>query len=102
MRPERLLNTVAFMGSDWRVPGRITGIQSTFASPDRAFLVDIRDSDRLVDGVAARIAGSTVRLGGHRALIALSARVQPQLLYYFNSKFMPDHVAWHAERLRRG
>jgi len=22
--------------------------------------------------------------------------------YYFISKFMPDHVAWHAERLRRG
>ena len=22
--------------------------------------------------------------------------------YYFISTFMPDHVAWHAERLRRG
>src|SRR5215467_4428023 len=42
-----------------------------------------------------------VRRGGHRALIAPPAGVRPQLLYDFRSKFMPDHVAWHAERLRR-
>jgi S-formylglutathione hydrolase len=36
--------------------------------------------------------------------IALSLRHQPGYDhgYYFISKFMPDHVAWHAERLRRG
>src|ERR1700730_18120906 len=53
-------------------------------------------------GVADRIAGSTVRPGGHRALIALPAGVRPQLLYYFSSKFMPDHVAWHAEKIAKG
>src|SRR5947209_6461000 len=34
-------------------------------------------------GVAARIAGSTVRPGGNRALIALPFGVRPQLLYLF-------------------
>jgi S-formylglutathione hydrolase len=52
--------------------------------------VDIGDSDRFVEK----------ELRG----IALSLRHQPGYdhSYYFISKFMPDHVAWHAERLRRG
>jgi S-formylglutathione hydrolase FrmB len=36
--------------------------------------------------------------------IALSLRQQKEYdhSYYFISKFMPDDVAWHAQRLRRG
>ena len=35
--PERLLHTVAFMGSDWRASMSETGIQATFASPNSNF-----------------------------------------------------------------
>jgi len=44
-------------------------------------------------GVAARMAGSTVRPSGHRP------GGRPHLLFHLE---VPDHVAWHAERLRRG
>jgi len=86
-----------------RGPGRITGIPSTFASPNSAFPCRYRRLRSVRrEELRPELLESTVRPGGHRALIALPAGVRPQLLYYFSSKFMPDHVAWHAERLRRG
>jgi S-formylglutathione hydrolase FrmB len=41
--------------------------------------VDIGDSDRFVE-----------------------KELRPDHSYYFISKFMPDHVAYHAERVRKG
>ena len=74
------------------------GIQSTFASANTAFLVDIGDSDRFVE---KELRPELLEAPCAPAGIALSLRHQPGYdhSYYFISKFMPDHVAWHAERL---
>jgi len=103
IRPERLLNTVAFMGSDWRA---IQVGKDAFSLPSPALMalspVDIGDSDRFVE----RSCGPNC--WKHRAprresrSHCVTSRGRPRLLYYFSSKFMPDPVAWHAERLRRG
>jgi len=72
------LNAGSVVITDLKRPHLAAGIQSTFASANTAFSMDIGDSDRFVERSC----------GDHS--------------YYFISKFMPDHVAWHAERLRRG
>jgi S-formylglutathione hydrolase len=63
--------------------------------------VDIGDADRFVE---KELRPELLEAPCAPAGIALSLRHQPGYdhSYYFISKFMPDHVAWHAERLRRG
>ena len=63
--------------------------------------VDIGDSDRFVE---KELRPELLEAPFVPAGIALSLRLQPGYdhSYHFISTFMPDHVAWHAERLRRG
>jgi S-formylglutathione hydrolase FrmB len=64
--------------------------------------VDIGNSDRYIE---KELRPELPEAPCAPAGIALSLRYQPgfdHVYYYFSSKFMPDHVAWHAERLRRG
>jgi S-formylglutathione hydrolase len=62
--------------------------------------VDIGDSDPFVE---KELRSELLEAPCAPAGIALSLRHQPGYdhSYYFISTFMVDHVAWHAERLRR-
>ena len=67
----------------------------------RLSCVDIGDSDPFVE----RSCGPNCwKHRSPRRASRSSLRLQPGYdhSYHFISKFMPDHVAWHAERLRRG
>jgi S-formylglutathione hydrolase len=62
-------------------------------------LVDQGDADNFLDQLQPELLRDACDAAG----IPLTLRMQSGYdhSYYFISTFMPDHVAWHAERLRR-
>jgi S-formylglutathione hydrolase len=62
-------------------------------------LVDQGDADQFL---AEQLRPELLRGACERAGVPLTLRVQPGYdhSYYFISTFMPDHIRWHAERLR--
>jgi len=80
------------MGSDWRA---IQVGYDAFSLPSPA-LIALSPVDIGPNYWKHRAPGRESR--SH----CVTSRVRPRLLYYFSSTFMPDPVAWHAERLRRG
>ena len=63
-------------------------------------LVDVGDADQFL---TEQLRPELLRAACEAADIPLTLRLQPGYdhSYYFVSSFMADHVAWHAERLRR-
>jgi len=64
-------------------------------------LVDVGDADPFIE---KELRPELLEAACDKAGIALTLRRQPGYdhSYYFISTFMADHLAWHAERLRRG
>jgi S-formylglutathione hydrolase len=64
-------------------------------------LIDVGDADPFIE---KELRPELLKAPCEDAGIALTLRRQPGYdhSYYFISTFMPDHLAWHAERLRRG
>jgi S-formylglutathione hydrolase len=64
-------------------------------------LVDIGDADPFIE---KELKPELLEESCKSAGIPLTLRRQPGYdhSYYFISTFMADHVAWHAERLKRG
>lgn len=62
-------------------------------------LVDQGDADQFLEG---QLRPELLREACDRAGLPLTLRMQPGYdhSYHFVSTFMPDHVRWHAERLR--
>ena len=90
-----------YLGDDrdtWRPYDACALIDDGARVPD--ILVDQGDADQFLSEQLqpARLAEACDRAG-----ITLTLRMQPGYdhSYYFISTFMADHVAWHAERLRR-
>jgi len=65
------------------------------------FLVDVGDADPFIE---KELRPDLLEAPCAEAGIALTLRVQRGYdhSYYFISTFMADHLAWHAERLKRG
>ena len=85
-----------------RGPGR----KQAFRLPSPALIalspMDIGDSDRFVERSCGPNCWNLRAPRRASRSHCVTSRVRPRLLYCFSSKFMPDPVAWHAERLRRG
>ena len=64
-------------------------------------LVDVGDADPFIE---KELRPELLERACAAAGIPLTLRIQPGYdhSYYFISTFMADHIAWHAERLRRG
>lgn len=63
-------------------------------------LIDQGDADQFL---AEQLRPELLRQACERAGIPLTLRMQPGYdhSYYFISTFLPDHIRWHAERLKR-
>ena len=90
----------AYLGQDraaWRRHDAVALIEEGARVP--AILVDQGEADDFLEG---QLAPSRLARACEAAGIDLTLRMQPGYdhSYYFISTFMPDHVAWHAERLR--
>ena len=91
-----------YLGDDrasWRKHDAVALIEDGARSSE--ILVDVGDADPFIEkelrpGLLDRACAS--------AGIPLTLRIQPGYdhSYYFISTFMPEHMRWHAERLRRG
>ena len=64
-------------------------------------LVDIGDADPFIEN---ELRPELLERACAQAGIPLTLRIQPGYdhSYYFISTFMAEHLAWHAERLKRG
>jgi S-formylglutathione hydrolase len=64
-------------------------------------LVDVGTADAFIE---KELRPELLEAACAKAGIALTLRRQPGYdhSYYFISTFMADHLAWHAERLKRG
>lgn len=90
----------AYLGEDraaWRRHDAVALIEDGARVP--AVLVDQGEADDFLEG---QLQPSRLARACEAAGIDLTLRMQPGYdhSYYFISTFMPDHVAWHAERLR--
>jgi S-formylglutathione hydrolase len=89
-----------YLGSDrerWREYDACALIAAGARVPD--LLVDQGDADQFLhDQLRPELFRATCAAAG----IPLTLRMQPGYdhSYYFISTFMPDHIAWHAQRLR--
>ena len=83
----------------WRSHDAVVLIESG-ASVDE-ILVDVGDADPFIE---KELRPELLERACREAGIALKLRIQPGYdhSYYFISTFMADHLAWHAERLKRG
>ena len=82
----------------WRRYDAVAMIEDGLRAPE--LLVDQGEADAfLTDQLKPELLAAACRDAG----IALMLRMQPGYdhSYYFISSFMADHVAWHAERLKR-
>jgi len=91
-----------YLGDDrsaWRKHDAVALIEDG-ASVDE-ILVDVGDADPFIE---KELRPELLERACADAGIKLTLRVQPGYdhSYYFISTFMADHLAWHAERLRRG
>jgi S-formylglutathione hydrolase len=91
-----------YLGDDssaWRAHDAVALIEDG-ASVDE-ILVDVGDADPFIE---KELRPELLERACADAGIKLTLRVQPGYdhSYYFIATFMADHLAWHAERLRRG
>lgn len=90
-----------YLGTDqtaWRAYDAVALIEDGARVPE--LLVDTGSADPfLTEQLRPELLEAACRDAG----IALTQRIQPgdDHSYYFISTFMPDHIAWHAERLTR-
>jgi S-formylglutathione hydrolase len=90
-----------YLGADrsaWRAHDAVALIEDGSRMPD--LLVDQGEADAfLAEQLRPQLLEDACRAAG----IDLTLRLQPGYdhSYYFISTFMPDHLRWHADRLRR-
>jgi S-formylglutathione hydrolase len=89
-----------YLGTDrsaWRKHDAVTLIEDGARLPE--LLVDVGDADPFIE---KELRPELLRQACAAAGIPLNLRIQPGYdhSYYFISTFMPDHLAWHAERLK--
>jgi S-formylglutathione hydrolase len=91
-----------YLGADrakWRKHDAVALIEDRARLPE--VLVDVGTADPFIEN---ELRPELLEQACAEAGIALTLRRQPGYdhSYYFISTFMADHLAWHAERLRRG
>jgi S-formylglutathione hydrolase len=91
----------AYLGADtgaWRRHDAVALIEDGARLPE--ILVDQGDADTFL---AEQLRPERLAAACRSAGIPLTLRMQPGYdhSYYFISTFMPDHIAWHADRLHR-
>jgi S-formylglutathione hydrolase len=91
-----------YLGEDraaWRKHDAVALIEDGARLPE--ILVDVGDADPFIE---KELRPELLERACAAAGIALTLRIQPGYdhSYYFISTFMAEHLAWHAERLRRG
>jgi S-formylglutathione hydrolase len=86
-------------GATWRKHDAVALIEDGARLP--GLLVDVGDADPFIE---KELRPELLEQACATAGIPLTLRIQPGYdhSYYFISTFMTDHLAWHAERLRRG
>jgi len=89
----------AYLGDDqavWRLHDAVALIEDGARFPE--FLVDQGEADSFLQ---QQLRPELLRDACEAAGITLTLRMQPGYdhSYYFISTFMPDHIAWHADRL---
>jgi len=92
----------AYLGNDharWRKHGAVARIEDGARLPE--LLVDVGDADPFIE---KELRPELLERACAAAGIPLKLRIQPGYdhSYYFISTFMAEHLAWHAERLKRG
>ncbi|MFL6753082.1 MAG: S-formylglutathione hydrolase [Sphingomicrobium sp.] len=92
----------AYLGEDraaWRGHDAVALIEGGARVPE--MLIDVGDADPFIE---KELRPELLERACNQTGIALTLRRQPGYdhSYYFISTFMADHLAWHAERLRRG
>ena len=93
---------IGYLGEDrtgWRGHDAVALIEDGARLPD--LLVDVGDKDPFIE---KELRPELLEQACAAAGIPLTLRIQPGYdhSYYFISTFMAEHLAWHAERLRRG
>ncbi|MFL6765012.1 MAG: S-formylglutathione hydrolase [Sphingomicrobium sp.] len=91
-----------YLGSDraaWRKHDSVALIED--GGRVRDLLVDVGDADPFIE---KELRPELLERACAGAGMPLTLRIQPGYdhSYYFISTFMAEHIAWHAERLRRG
>jgi S-formylglutathione hydrolase len=91
-----------YLGDDptaWRKHDAVALIEDGARAPE--LLVDVGDADPFIE---KELRPELLERACADAGIPLKLRIQPGYdhSYYFISTFMADHLAWHAERLKRG
>jgi S-formylglutathione hydrolase len=91
-----------YLGEDrdaWRKHDAVALIEDGARLPE--ILVDVGDADPFIE---KELRPELLERACEAAGIPLKLRIQPGYdhSYYFISTFMADHLAWHAERLKRG
>jgi len=86
-------------GAAWRKHDAVALIEEGARVPE--LLVDVGDADPFIE---KELRPDLLERACTAAGIPLNLRIQPGYdhSYYFISTFMADHLAWHAERLKRG
>ncbi|MFL6829632.1 MAG: S-formylglutathione hydrolase [Sphingomicrobium sp.] len=92
----------AYLGEDraaWRGHDAVALIEDGARVPE--MLIDVGDADPFIE---KELRPELLERACNQTGIALTLRRQTGYdhSYYFISTFMADHLAWHAERLRRG
>ncbi|MFL6730428.1 MAG: S-formylglutathione hydrolase [Sphingomicrobium sp.] len=92
----------AYLGEDraaWRGHDAVALIEGGARVPE--MLIDVGDADPFIE---KELRPELLERACNQTGIALTLRRQTGYdhSYYFISTFMADHLAWHAERLRRG
>jgi S-formylglutathione hydrolase len=90
-----------YLGPDrasWRRHDSVALIEDGARLPE--ILVDVGDADPFIE---KELRPELLEAACAKAGIPVTLRIQPGYdhSYYFISTFMADHLAWHAERLRR-
>ena len=90
-----------YLGEDraaWREHDAVALIEDGARVP--GLLVDTGSADQFLD---VQLKPELLEAACRAAGIALTQRLQPGYdhSYYFVSTFLGDHVAWHAERLKK-
>jgi S-formylglutathione hydrolase len=91
-----------YLGEDrasWRKHDAVALIESGASVEE--ILIDVGDADPFIE---KELRPELLERACREAGIPLTLRIQPGYdhSYYFISTFMADHLAWHAERLKRG
>ena len=91
-----------YLGDDpasWRKHDAVALIEDGARLPE--ILVDVGDADPFIE---KELRPELLQRACGLAGIPLTLRIQPGYdhSYFFISTFMADHLAWHAERLKRG